>query len=175
MFSSLTKPRFLVITSMIILAALVRFIPHPPNFAPIAALALFGGKYYTDKKFAFIVPVLVMIITDAVIGFHYLIPAVYISFLIIAGIGLLLRKTNKVSWLIAGSIAASTLFFILTNFYEWYAGILYPQTFNGLITCYVAAIPFFFNTLIADLFFVIAMSMTFEFLTRKYQVFAEFN
>ncbi|HOJ08876.1 MAG: hypothetical protein HND40_03480 [Ignavibacteriota bacterium] len=173
MFSSLTKPRFLVITSMIILAALVRFIPHPPNFAPIAALALFGGKYYTDKKFAFIVPVLVMIITDAVIGFHYLIPAVYISFLIIAGIGLLLRKTNKVSWLIAGSIAASTLFFILTNFYEWYAGILYPQTFNGLITCYVAAIPFFFNTLIADLFFVIAMSMTFEFLTRKYQVFAE--
>ncbi|GIK22094.1 MAG: hypothetical protein BroJett005_15080 [Ignavibacteriota bacterium] len=173
MFSSLTKPRFLVITSMIILAALVRFIPHPPNFAPIAALALFGGKYYTDKKFAFIVPVLVMIITDAVIGFHYLIPAVYISFLIIAGIGLLLRKTNKVSWLIAGSIAASTLFFILTNFYEWYAGILYPQTFNGLITCYVAAIPFFFNTLIADLLFVIAMSMTFEFLTRKYQVFAE--
>lgn len=173
MFSSLTKPRFLVITSMIILAALVRFIPHPPNFAPIAALALFGGKYYTDKKFAFIVPVLVMIITDAVIGFHYLIPAVYISFLIIAGIGLLLRKTNKVSWLIAGSIAASTLFFILTNFYEWYAGILYPQTFNGLITCYVAAIPFFFNTLIADLFFVIAMSMTFEFLTRKYQLFAE--
>ncbi|KAB2852627.1 MAG: hypothetical protein F9K42_02425 [Ignavibacterium sp.] len=173
MFSSLTKPRFLVITSMIILAALVRFIPHPPNFAPIAALALFGGKYYTDKKFAFIVPVLVMIITDAVIGFHYLIPAVYISFLIIAGIGLLLRKTNKVSWLIAGSIAASTLFFILTNFYEWYAGILYPQTFNGLITCYVAAIPFFFNTLIADLFFVIAMSMIFEFLTRKYQVFAE--
>ena len=173
MFSSLTKPRFLVITSMIILSALVRFIPHPPNFAPIAALALFGGKYYTDKKFAFIVPVLVMIITDAVIGFHYLIPAVYISFLIIAGIGLLLRKTNKVSWLIAGSIAASTLFFILTNFYEWYAGILYPQTFNGLITCYVAAIPFFFNTLIADLFFVIAMSMTFEFLTRKYQVFAE--
>jgi hypothetical protein len=158
---------------MIILAALVRFIPHPPNFASIAALALFGGKYYTDKKFAFIVPVLVMIITDAVIGFHYLIPAVYISFLIIAGIGLLLRKTNKVSWLIAGSIAASTLFFILTNFYEWYAGILYPQTFNGLITCYVAAIPFFFNTLIADLFFVIAMSMTFEFLTRKYQVFAE--
>lgn len=173
MFSSLTKPRFLVITSMIILAALVRFIPHPPNFAPIAALALFGGKYYTDKKFAFAVPVLVMIITDAVIGFHYLIPVVYISFLIIAGIGLLLRKTNKVSWLIAGSIAASTLFFILTNFYEWYAGILYPQTFNGLITCYVAAIPFFFNTLIADLFFVIAMSMTFEFLTKKYQVFAE--
>ncbi|MCZ7611659.1 MAG: hypothetical protein M5U17_16060 [Ignavibacterium sp.] len=173
MFSSLTKPRFLVITSMIILAALVRFIPHPPNFAPIAALALFGGKYYTDKKFAFAVPVLVMIITDAVIGFHYLIPAVYISFLLIAGVGLLLRKTNKLPWLIAGSIAASTLFFILTNFFEWYAGILYPQTFNGLITCYVAAIPFFFNTLIADLFFVIAMSMTFEFLTRKYQVFAE--
>jgi len=158
---------------MIILAALVRFIPHPPNFAPIAALALFGGKYYTDKKLAFVVPILVMIITDAVIGFHYLIPMVYFSFLLIVGIGLLLRKTNKVSWLVAGSIAASTLFFVLTNFYEWYAGILYPQTFSGLITCYVAAIPFFFNTLIADLFFFIVMSMTFEFLTNKYRVLAE--
>lgn len=173
MFSNLIKPRFLVITSMIILAALVRFIPHPPNFAPIAALALFGGKYYTDKKLAFVVPILVMIITDAVIGFHYLIPMVYFSFLLIVGIGLLLRKTNKVSWLVAGSIAASTLFFVLTNFYEWYAGILYPQTFSGLITCYVAAIPFFFNTLIADLFFFIVMSMTFEFLTNKYRVLAE--
>ncbi len=173
MFSNLIKPRFLVITSMIILAALVRFIPHPPNFAPIAALALFGGKYYTDKKLAFVVPILVMIITDAVIGFHYLIPMVYFSFLLIVGIGLFLRKTNKVSWLVAGSIAASTLFFVLTNFYEWYAGILYPQTFNGLITCYIAAIPFFFNTLIADLFFFIVMSMTFEFLTNKYRVLAE--
>ncbi len=114
-----------------------------------------------------------MIITDAVIGFHYLIPAVYISFLLIVGIGIMLRKSNKVSWLIAGSIAASTLFFILTNFFEWYAGILYPHTFSGLITCYVAAIPFFFNTLIADMFFVIAMSMTFEFLTKKYQVLAK--
>jgi len=158
---------------MIILAALVRFIPHPPNFAPIAALALFGGKYYTDKKLAFVVPILVMIITDAVIGFHYLIPMVYFSFLLIVVIGLLLRKTNKVSWLVAGSIAASTLFFVLTNFYEWYAGILYPQTFSGLITCYVAAIPFYFNTLIADLFFFIVMSMTFEFLTNKYRVLAE--
>lgn len=173
MFSNLIKPRFLVITSMIILAALVRFIPHPPNFAPIAALALFGGKYYTDKKLAFVVPILVMIITDAVIGFHYLIPMVYFSFLLIVVIGLLLRKTNKVSWLVAGSIAASTLFFVLTNFYEWYAGILYPQTFSGLITCYVAAIPFYFNTLIADLFFFIVMSMTFEFLTNKYRVLAE--
>lgn len=173
MFSNLIKPRFLVITSMIILAALVRFIPHPPNFAPIAALALFGGKYYTDKKLAFVVPILVMIITDAVIGFHYLIPMVYFSFLLIVGIGLLLRKTNKVSWLVAGSIAASTLFFILTNFFEWYVGVLYPQTFSGLIACYVAAIPFFFNTLIADLFFFILMSMTFEFLTNKYRVLAE--
>lgn len=134
---------------------------------------LFGGKYYTDKKLAFVVPILVMIITDAVIGFHYLIPMVYFSFLLIVVIGLLLRKTNKVSWLVAGSIAASTLFFVLTNFYEWYAGILYPQTFSGLITCYVAAIPFYFNTLIADLFFFIVMSMTFEFLTNKYRVLAE--
>ncbi len=173
MFSSLTKPRFLVITSMIILAALVRFIPHPPNFAPIAALALFGGKYYTDKKFAFAVPVLVMIITDAVIGFHYLIPAVYISFIMIVGIGFVLRKNNKLSWMIGGSLAASTLFFIVTNFYVWAFGIMYPGSLNGLITCYVAAIPFYFSSLVGDLFYVGVMFMSFEFLTQKFHSLAE--
>ena len=169
---SFIKPRFLVITGIIIIAALVRFFPHPPNFAPMAALALFGGKYYSDKKFAFIIPLAVMVVTDSIIGFHYLIPVVYISFLLIVGIGLLLRRSNKVSWLVAGSVASSTLFFVITNFYEWYAGIMYPKTAEGLITCFVAAIPFYFNSLIGDMFFVSVMFMSFEFLTRRFNVLA---
>lgn len=169
---SFIKPRFLVITGIIIIAALVRFFPHPPNFAPMAALALFGGKYYSDKKFAFIIPLAVMVVTDSIIGFHYLIPAVYISFLLIVVIGLLLRRSNKVSWLVAGSVASSTLFFVITNFYEWYAGIMYPKTAEGLITCFVAAIPFYFNSLIGDMFFVSVMFMSFEFLTRRFNVLA---
>ena len=169
---SFIKPRFLVITGIIIFAALVRFFPHPPNFAPMATLALFGGKYYSDKKFAFIIPLAVMVVTDSIIGFHYLIPAVYISFLLIVVIGLLLRRSNKVSWLVAGSVASSTLFFVITNFYEWYAGIMYPKTAEGLITCFVAAIPFYFNSLIGDMFFVSVMFMSFEFLTRRFNVLA---
>ena len=111
-----------------------------------------------------------MVVTDSIIGFHYLIPAVYISFLLIVGIGLLLRRSNKVSWLVAGSIASSTLFFVITNFYEWYAGIMYPKTAEGLVTCIVAAIPFYFNSLIGDMFFVSLMFMSFEFLTRRFNV-----
>ncbi len=173
MNTNLLKPRFFVITGMVLIAAFVRFIPHPPNFAPIAALALFSGRYFTNKVAAFAVPVFAMLFTDAVIGFHYLIPAVYISFVLIVGIGFLLRKKNKLSWLIGGSVAASTLFFIITNFYEWAFGILYPSTLNGLVTCYVAAIPFFFSTLIGDLFYVGVMFMSFEFLTQKFHVLAE--
>lgn len=173
MESNLLKPRFIIITTMILLAGLVRFIPHPPNFAPIAALALFGGRYINDKKIAFVVPVIVMLLTDYVLGFHYLMPAVYLSFVLIVGIGLLLRKTNKVVWLISGSIGASTLFFIITNFYEWFVGILYPKTMIGLITCFVAAIPFYFNTLMGDLFYVILMFMSFELLNHKFQELAK--
>lgn|SRR5574338_908439 len=169
MDSNFSKPRYMIIITMVILAGLVRFIPHPPNFAPIAALALFGGRYVNNKKFAFFIPVVIMLLTDYILGFHYLMPAVYLSFMLIVGIGILLRKTNKIAWLIAGSIAASTLFFIITNFYEWFVGILYSKTLIGLGTCFVAAIPFFFNTLLGDLFYVVLMFMSFELLNHKVQ------
>src|SRR5690606_10229573 len=107
MDSNFIKPRYMIIITMVIMAGLVRFIPHPPNFAPIAALALFGGRYVNNKKLAFLIPVVTMLLTDYILGFHYLMPAVYLSFVLIVGIGLLLRKTHKVVWLISGSIGAS--------------------------------------------------------------------
>lgn len=173
MNTNLYKPRFLVVVGIVFLAALVRFFPHPPNFVPIAALALFSGKYFSNKIIAFAVPILAMLLTDAIIGFHYLIPAVYISFIMIVGIGFVLRKNNKLSWIIGGSLAASTLFFIVTNFYVWAFGIMYPGSLNGLITCYVAAIPFYFSSLVGDLFYVGVMFMSFEFLTQKFHSLAE--
>lgn len=173
MYSDFLKPRFLVLTGFVFLAALARFIPHPPNFAPIAALALFGGRYFSDKKFAFLIPITAMLITDSVLGFHYLMPAVYLSFSLIVLVGIFLRKWNKTSGIVAGSVVASTLFFIITNFSEWAVGIIYPKTISGLVMCFTAAIPFYFSSLIGDLFYVSVMFISFELLSKRFFVLAE--
>ena len=173
MYSDFLKPRFLVLTGFVFLAALARFIPHPPNFAPIAALALFGGRYFSDKKFAFLIPITAMLITDSVLGFHYLMPAVYLSFSLIVLVGIFQRKWNKTSGIVAGSVVASTLFFIITNFSEWAVGIIYPKTISGLVMCFTAAIPFYFSSLIGDLFYVSVMFISFELLSKRFLVLAE--
>jgi hypothetical protein len=146
--------RYVVAFTLILLAAFSRVIPHPANFTPITAIALFGAAYL-DKRSAFIIPIIAMLVSDYFIGFHSGIAWVYGSFLAIACIGLLLRKRRTVPMILGASVAGSVLFFLVTNFGVWItpAG-LYPHTQAGLIACYAAAIPFFRNTLGGDLFFV---------------------
>ena len=74
------KPRFLVLLGLILFAAASRLIPHPPNFSPIVAIALFGGAYFSDKRLAFVVPLTAMFLSDLVIGLHTLLPVIYGSF-----------------------------------------------------------------------------------------------
>jgi len=144
------KSRFFVLLGMILLAAASRLVPHPPNFAPIAAMALFGGAYFSDKRLAFFVPLMAMFLSDVVLGLHPLMPVVYGSFAMIVGIGLWLR-TRRTALPIAGAaLTSSILFFVLTNFGVWAFSSLYPKTMAGLLACYAAAIPFFQNTLLGD-------------------------
>ncbi len=144
------KPRFFVFLGIIFLAAASRLIPHPPNFAPIAAMALFGGAYFSDKRLAFFVPLAAMFLSDLVLGLHGLMPVVYGSFAMIVGIGLWLR-TRRTALPIAGAaLTSSILFFVLTNFGVWAFSSIYPKTMAGLLACYAAAIPFFQNTLLGD-------------------------
>jgi hypothetical protein len=79
----MNKPRSLFLAGMIILSAASRLIPHPPNFSPIAALALFGGAQFEDKGLAFLVPLAAMFLSDLVLGLHSLIPVIYGSFALI--------------------------------------------------------------------------------------------
>ena len=137
---------------LIVFAALSRFIPHPPNFAPIAAMALFGGVYF-EKRFAFIIPLAAMLVSDYFIGFHSAVPFVYGSFILTGIIGIWLKGHKKVGWVLGASLVSSILFFFLTNFGVWLTG-GYPSNFAGLIECYLAAIPFFRTTLFGDLFYV---------------------
>ncbi|MBI5661285.1 MAG: hypothetical protein HZC46_03960 [Ignavibacterium album] len=166
-------PNFLVVTLMVFAAAFVRLIPHPPNFAPIAAIALFGGAYFNKKSLAFAVPLSAMFLTDAIIGFHSGMWIVYLSFALIVVIGMLMLKKVNVKNVVLASVTASISFFIITNFGVWAFGTMYPKNIAGLIECYIAAIPFIQNTLIGDLFFSGIMFGVFEFAKTKIPVLSE--
>lgn len=152
---------------LIILAASARFIPHLPNFTPIAAMALFGGVYLTDKRIAFIIPLSAMFLSDAIIGFHNTMWAVYLSFGIIVLTGFFIRKSVKPMNIFSASLFSSLLFFIVTNFAVWAGSTVYPGSVQGLILCYEMGIPFFGNTLLGDLFFNAALFGSFYFAQKR--------
>jgi len=138
---------------MIIAAAVSRLLPDPPNLTPIAAMALFGGATFTDKRAAFLVPLLPLFLTDIFLGFSGLTAVVYGSFALIVCLGFWLRRRQSAGRIVAAALCGSMLFFILTNLAVWALTPLYPKTLSGLSECYVAALPFFRNTLAGDLLY----------------------
>jgi hypothetical protein len=168
------NPRTLVITAMVLAAAAIRLAPHPMNFAPIGALALFGGAYFSSKRQALLVPLLSLIIGDAVIGFHRLIPFVYASFLVSVAIGFWLRRKRSAARIGAATLAGAVQFFLVTNFAVWATSIgSYPKTSAGLTTCYIAGIPFFWNTLAGDTFYAALLFGGMALAERKFPVLRE--
>lgn len=145
--------RGFTIITMIAAAALARFIPHPPNFAPITAMALFGGAQFPRVRSSMLAVFSAMLISDAFLGFHPLMPAVYLSLALIIGIGVLLRKRNGVLPVAAAAVLSSVVFFVVTNAAEWAYGAMYPHNLSGLVACFTAAIPFFHNTVAGDLLY----------------------
>jgi hypothetical protein len=145
--------RILALLSAILLAAALRLVPHPPNFAPIGAMALFSGAYLGRRTLAFVAPLAAMLLSDTVLGFHSGMIFVYASVALITILGAMtLRKRSPVRIGLA-AVAGSVLFFVITNFGTWLLGDMYPHTAVGLVACYAAAIPFFQNTLAGDLFY----------------------
>lgn len=139
--------------------AILRLLPHLPNFAPIAAMALFGGVYL-NKKYAFGVPILALLISDYFIGFYniWVMLSVYGSFFIIGLLGLWLRKHKTILNTGAITLSSSVIFFIVTNFVVWAAPpSMYSHNWQGLTQSYIMGLPFFRNTLLGDFFYVGAM------------------
>lgn len=153
-------------TLFIALGALARLLPHAPNFTPIGAMALFGSAY-GGRRFALTVPLAAMALSDLVIGGHATLPFVYLAFLLIALTGIVLFR-NGVTFgrAIAGSLSASAILFVVSNFGVWAAGNLYPRTAEGLLTAYTMALPFVRNTLLGDLFYVALMFGGYELARR---------
>lgn len=152
-YKSIT-PRFIVVFSVILLAALLRLLPHWPNFTPIAAMALFAGTYFDRKQFAFAIPITAMFISDLVIGLHANMPAVYLSFAITVVLGMAIRKKVTAGSVFFASIASAVIFFLVTNFSSWLAMSMYPKNFTGLIECYLAGLAFFRDTTYGLSFFL---------------------
>jgi hypothetical protein len=148
------KRNFIIVAMLIIFAAITRLMPHPFNFTAIGALALLSGSVIPNKKFAFLVPIAAMLMTDAIIGFHASMIPVYICFIATVWIGMTMVKQINLFSVPAASITASLLFFLVTNLPFWYADIsLYPLTWQGTVESYTAALPFFGNQLGGDLFY----------------------
>lgn len=145
---------FIIALLFILIGASLRIIPHAPNFAPIAAIALFGGVYFS-KKIALFLPLAIMAISDLFVGYYdfKLMISVYSSFLLCVVLGFWLKKHKK--WYTVGGSAllSAVLFFLITNFAVWVFSPWYAKTFSGLIQCYVMALPFLRNTLLGDLFY----------------------
>jgi hypothetical protein len=156
----------MILATLIVLAAAVyRMMPHPWNVAPVAAMALCGGMYL-GKRYALIVPLAAMLLSDLFIGFTIVSPFVYACFIVSGLMGLWLRKHKSIGWIAGGTLASSTLFYIVTNFAHWALTDMYPKTAAGLWQCYVLALPFFRGTLIGDALFVAAFVAVMELTVR---------
>lgn len=139
---------------IVFFGALLRVIPHPANFVPIGALALFGGARLNRWQ-AIILPLSAMLVSDVFIGFDSLSSrlSVYGCFMVISLIGLLIRNKKSFAAIAGASLAGSVIFYLVTNFVFFHSTSLYPHTLGGMIASYVNAIPFFRNTLLSDLIY----------------------
>jgi hypothetical protein len=152
-----------VLVSFVLVAILMRLVPHPPNVAPITAVALFAGTFFDKKHWAVLMPLLAMVFTDIFLGFSMITPVVYLSFLAITVVGMLFKKMNF------GTVLLSSLvFFALTNLGVWV--LHYPLTPEGLMTCFTLAIPFFINSLLGDFFFSALLLFGYRFAAQRMQL-----
>ncbi|HUI74977.1 MAG TPA: DUF6580 family putative transport protein [Candidatus Acidoferrum sp.] len=142
--------RTVVIIAIILAAAALRIAPHPWNFTPIGAMALFSGAMLPKRWTKFALPLAALFAGDLFIGFHELMPVVYASFLVSVLIGTWLEKRRSVGRIAGATVLGAVQFYLVTNFAVWAAMTTYPKTAAGLGACYTAGIPFFWNSLAAD-------------------------
>jgi hypothetical protein len=163
----------------VVLATLARCIPHPPNVAPITAIALFGAATLADRRFAWITPLAALFASDLAMeglyrlglsplwGFYPGMWGQYAAILAIASLGFLLRRHKSVPCLAAVTLVSSCLFFVITNFAVWTSTGMYPRTSEGLAECFIAAYPFFRNTVLGDMIYVSALFGAFALAKRR--------
>ena len=161
--------QLMLVIGLIIIAAGLRLITnylHIWNFTPIIAMALFSGATVRNKKFAFIIPLAAIILTDAILGFYQGIFVTYFALIAITFFGFLLQNRIKVVPVILGSLGASLIFYLVTNFALLYPQALYPHTWSGIMDSYTLAIPFFKTAIAGDLIYSGILFGSYELIRR---------
>lgn len=162
MMSARTSTLLLIVLT----AAAARLLPHPPNVTPLAAIALFGGAYFSNRWAAFVVPMLALALSNLALGIYWSwsfmawqphLWVQYLSFALVVSLGFLLRGRVNAWRVFCVTLASSVTFFVVTNLGEWAFQAWYPKTWDGLVTCFVAAIPFFRNSLLGDFGFAVLL------------------
>ncbi len=151
--------------SLILFGILLRFIPHLPNFTPVAAIALFAGVYL-NKKQALIVPLLLMVISDIFLGMHNVVSFTWGSFALVTLLGFWARNHKTFLGIVSSSIVSSVLFYLVTNFGVWAMG-WYPQNLKGLLNCYILGLPFLRTFTVATLVYAAVFFGAYEFIASK--------
>ena len=153
--------------SLVALLALSRLIPHPPNFTPILGMAVFSGAIINKRFFAYLVPLLAMLLSDLYLGFHASMPIIYFSLAICVLIGTFIeaRVTTLNSFL---SISLGVLaFFLITNFMVWYGSGMYESSISGLMTCYFMGLPFVQNTFISSILYGMGAFLIYDIINKR--------
>lgn len=190
----LAQPGPWVLAAMILVAGLSRLMPHAWNFTPVEAMALFGGAYFARRWLAFVVPLGAMLMTDMVLGFnasvpgytqiaipftdhsiglHSTMPIVYGCIAASVLLGFVLRGRVGVWSVAACGLAGSLLFFVVTNFFVWLTahGVPgYEACTIGLMSCYIAALPFLKGWLLGTAVWSVLLFGGFELLRRQLPV-----
>lgn len=146
MLANNTKFKELLSLSLILISIIFRLIPHPPNFTPVTAIALFSAYSFSNKLNAFIVPILGMFISDLFIGLHSTMWAVYLSLVIIILLGFSFKKSFSFKRLFFRVSLSSLIFYLITNFAVWLTSGMYNHDLQGLVQCYILGLPFYNTT-----------------------------
>ena len=139
---------FLIFIFMFVFIFVFRYFPHPPNFTPVLALTLYSSIYFGLRSSPFVI--MAFALSDFFIGFHHLLIFTWGSLALISIIGMFGKSfLSRLSLLFLSSI----IFFVCSNFGVWLFSEFYTKDFDGILQCYVFAIPFFTNTLISTFIF----------------------
>jgi hypothetical protein len=149
----------------IILGVFSRLLPHVPNFSPLVAIALFAGVY-CNKKHGYVLPLIIFVISDLIIGLHNTIIFTWASIVLIYLLGVRLRNRKTVVSTFFYTIGSSLLFFLITNFGVWLMG-WYPRNPQGFIQCYIYALPFFRVSLVANCLYVAVLFGAYEYFLSR--------
>jgi len=151
---------------LIIVLSFSRLIPHPWNFTPVLAMGIFSGFYFKNFILSSFIVIFSMFIGDLFLGFHSTMLFTYTSLIIAVLLGLFINKFKFTEILFSG-LVSSVCFFAVTNFGAWLTLEMYEKNLAGLLQSYVLAIPFFHNTLISTLFYLIVLKLLFTFVVKE--------